>query len=120
MNNERRIIPIYYTTELGSRPARDFIDSLSEKEADRMNWVLDLFAILPPPISTKYFKKLAGTEHIWEVRLQLARIELRLLGFMDGSKLILTNGFKKKSGKTPPQEIEVAVYHRKRYYLRKA
>jgi len=67
-----------------------------------------------------YLKKLTATHGIWEVRASSGRLEIRLLGFPDGPLLILTNGFLKKSSKTPPQEIEVAEHHRKRYYRTKA
>jgi Phage derived protein Gp49-like (DUF891) len=70
-----------------------------------------------PVVPVQYFKKLVGTEDLWEVRIQLGNDIFRLLGFLEqGQVVVLTNGFAKKSQKTPPQEIGVAE-QRKREYL---
>jgi phage-related protein len=43
-----------------------------------------------------------------------------LLGFFDSDNLvILTNGFAKKTQKTPPQEIDLAEQRKKDYLNRK-
>ena len=71
-------------------------------------------------VSQEYFKKLQNTDGIWEVRVQQGNNAFRLLGFMDGGKLvILTNGFFKKTQKTPPQEIALAEQRKKEYLERK-
>jgi phage-related protein len=68
-------------------------------------------------VPRQYFKKLVDTEGIWEIRIQLGNDIFRLLGvFESGTLLILTNGFAKKTQKTPPQEISLAI-HRKQEYL---
>jgi len=65
-------------------------------------------------------KKLVNTEGIWEVRVQFGGNIFRLLGFFDGSTLlILTNGFAKKSQKTPRREIELAMRRKNEYLSRK-
>jgi phage-related protein len=68
----------------------------------------------------QYFKKLVDSDDIWEVRIQFGNDIFRLLGFFDGVALIiLTNGFAKKTQKTPPQEIELAVRRKDDYLERK-
>lgn len=68
-------------------------------------------------IPAQYFKKLIGTEDIWEVRVQIGGDTIRMLGFLHGSRLlILTNGFAKKTRKVPAREINLAE-RRKRDYL---
>lgn len=68
----------------------------------------------------QYFKKLAGSEDIWEVRVQFGSDIFRLLGFFEsGSVLVLTNGFSKKTQKTPPQEIALAIRRKHEYLARK-
>jgi len=43
-----------------------------------------------------------------------------LLGFFDGGALfILTNGFAKKTQKTPPQEIALAIRRKEEYLARR-
>ena len=59
-------------------------------------------------VPKQYFKKLEGTQEIWEVRADLANDAFRLLGFWDeGQLIILTNAFAKKTQKTPQSEIEL-------------
>ncbi len=71
-------------------------------------------------IPRQYFKKLADSEGIWEVRIQFGNDIFRLLGFFDGGTLlILTNGFAKKTQKTPPQEIALAVRRKEEYFARR-
>jgi len=71
-------------------------------------------------VPRQYFKKLAGSEGIWEVRIQFGNDVFRLLGFFDGgSLLILTNGFVKKTPKTPPLEIALAVRRKEEYLARR-
>ncbi len=83
-----------------------------------MTWVLRLLKRLPI-IPIQYFKKLVGTNDIWEVRVQFGGNIFRLLGFFDKENVVvLTNGFAKKSQKTPEQEIVLAE-QRKQDYLKR-
>ena len=80
-----------------------------------MNLIEDL-AFVPK----QYFKKLDGTDDIWEVRIDAGNDTFRLLGFFDkGSLVILTNGFAKKTKKTPTSEISLAEQRKKDYENRK-
>jgi phage-related protein len=91
----------FYRTRSGNRPVEDFLDSLSGKQAQKVVWVLRLIEELDV-VPRQYLKKLVSTEDIWEVHVQLGGNIYRLLGFFDGSTLlILTNGFAKKSQKIP-------------------
>lgn len=109
---------IFYKTDSGNSPAQEFIDSLSDKQAKKVAWVLRLVRDLETT-PTKYFKKLINSDDIWEVRVQMGGNIFRLLGFFDEPQLIiLTNGFQKKSQKTPKHEIELAK-SRKQCYLKR-
>ena len=84
-----------------------------------MTWVLSLVEN-QPRVPIEYFKKLTGTSGLWEVRIQSGSDIFRLLGFMDDGKLVvLTNGFAKKSQKTPPNEIQIAEDRKTDYLQRK-
>ena len=107
---------IFYRTETGSTPVVDFLDSLSGKPAQKVLWVLRLIQELDM-IPSQYLKKLVNTDDIWEVRIQVGNNIFRLLGFfVENNVFILTNGFTKKTQKTPLQEINLAQ-QRKRDYL---
>jgi phage-related protein len=71
-------------------------------------------------VPRQYFKKLVDSEGIWEVRIQIGDDIFRLLEFFDGGTLlILTNRFAKKTQKTPPQEIGLAVRRKNDYFARR-
>ena len=71
-------------------------------------------------VPQQYFKKLAGTNGLWEIRVQIAANNYRLLGFFDGATLlILTGAFLKKQQKTSQREIELAQNRRDEYYQRR-
>jgi len=109
----------FYRTESGKSPVGDFLDSLSGKQAQKVIWVLRLVEELDV-VPRQYLKKLVNTDDIWEVRVQFGGNIFRLLGFFDGATLmILTNGFAKKSQKTPRQEIELATRRKNEYLSRK-
>jgi phage-related protein len=72
-----------------------------------------------PVVPQQYFKKLEGTRDIWEVRADFGSDAFRLLGFWDeGRLIILTNGFAKKTQKTPGREIALAERRRRDYLNR--
>lgn len=109
----------FFKTSTGKSPVDEFLESLSTKEACKVFWVLRLVAELPS-IPAEYFKKLKNTDGIWEVRASQANNEFRLLGFFDdGNLVILTNGFAKKSQKTPLEQIALAEQRKNEYIKRK-
>ena len=112
----RRIF--FYVTENGTCPVQEFLDSLPEKAFQKVVWVLNLITELER-IPTTYFKKLRGSNDIWECRIQFGPETYRLLGFFDNDSLIvLTHGIKKKSRKTPEKEIQRAENLKKEYFRR--
>jgi phage-related protein len=67
-----------------------------------------------------YFKKLTGTEDLWECKIQYSSNIYRIFCFFDShAVVILTHGFEKKSMKIPRQEIERAESYRRDYLKRK-
>jgi phage-related protein len=91
---------------------------LTAKQARKVTWVLQLVETLER-VPIQYFKKLEGTDGIWEVRADLGRDPFRLLGFFDkGNLVILTNGFAKKSQNTPVSEIKLAEQRKTAYLTR--
>jgi hypothetical protein len=59
---------IFYKTSSGKCPIQEFLDSLSGKVAQKVIWVLKILEDLDI-IPVTYFKKLSGTEDIWECRI---------------------------------------------------
>ncbi|MCF8296830.1 MAG: type II toxin-antitoxin system RelE/ParE family toxin [Melioribacteraceae bacterium] len=80
---------------------------INGKQAQKIAWTLRVIRDLDF-VPQEYFKKLKPIQ-IWEVRVQVGNNIFRILGFIDGKNLIvLTNGFQKKTQKTPNKEIELA------------
>ena len=109
----------FYKTKTGSSPVGEFLDTLSDKQAQKILWVLKLIQELDR-IPVQYFKKLVKTDDIWEVRVTIAGNIFRILCFFDGKELIiLANSFQKKTQKTPHKEIKIAEQRKKEYLKRK-
>ncbi|MFT4926005.1 MAG: phage-related protein [Phenylobacterium sp.] len=109
----------FYTTENGRCPVIEFLNTLTDKETQKVTWVLELIKELDN-VPTSYLKKLTNTDGIWEVRAQAGNNIFRLLGFFEGANLIILNhGFQKKTQKTPKSEIKTAQRRQKDYLLRK-
>jgi len=110
----------FYENSSGQLPVEEFLDSLTDQQARKVTWVMRLVEQLQV-VPGQYFKKLFGTEHIWEIRVQVGGNIFRILGFMDvNNRVVLTNGFAKKSQKAPQQEIALAEQRRQDYYQRRA
>ena len=109
----------FYRTASGDCPVEEFLDSLGPKQTQKVTWVLQVVKDLPM-VPKQYFKKLEGTDDLWEVRAEFGGDAFRLLGFWDAGRLVvLTNGFAKKTQKTPAREIELAAQRKRDYLNRK-
>ena len=109
----------YYRTAAGTCPVEEFLDSLNAKLVQKVLWVLRAVQELPR-VPQQYFKKLEGRDDLWEVRAEFGGDAFRLLGFWDAGRLILlTNGFAKKTQKTPERELALAEQRKRDYLSRK-
>ena len=112
-------IVTFYKTIDGKCPIEDFLNSLSGKVAQKVTWVLSLLEDMDI-VPSSYFKKLTGSEGIWECRIQFGSNAYRIFCFFDDkSVVVLTNGFVKKSQKTPQSEIEKAEAYRRDFLERR-
>jgi len=122
---------ILYHLESGRCPVEEFLNSLTNKQFEKMAFVFDLIEQLDM-IPREYFKKLEGTDDIWEVRaqqgtdgiwevrVQQGRNIFRLLGFFDEKNLVVLNhAFAKKSQKIPKKEIVIAEQRKQDYFKQK-
>ena len=110
---------IFYRTQTNECPIEQFLDSLNSKQAQKVTWVLQLVEELELVPAT-YFKKLTNTDDLWEIRVQQGNNIFRILGFFDAVNfVVLTNGFQKKTQKTPKSEILLSEQRKKDYLTRK-
>jgi len=99
----------FYKANSGSSPITEFLDSLPGKVAKKITWVLSLIEELEI-VPTKYLKKVEGVSNVYECRIDFGGNTYRLLGFFfQGTFLVLTNGFMKKTKKIPKEEINLCI-----------
>ena len=109
----------FYETAGGAVPAKEFIDKLTVKQKLKVAWQLKIIQEEGRNLHTKYFKKLSPSD-IWEIRVQMGGINIRLLGFFDGNEfLILNHGFIKKTQNIPKKELDLAIERCSDYKERK-
>ncbi len=96
---------VFYRTESGDCPVEEFLDALTAKQAQKVAWVMELIEDLEV-VPVKYFKKMTGTDDIWEIRVQSGNNIFRILGFMEVNNLVVLNhAFQKKTQKTPGEGL---------------
>ena len=106
----------YYRLPNGSYPAEDFILSLDYKMQAKVFRLLMLLEEYGNLLHEPYSKHV--DDGIFELRARQGNDTARVLYFfVTGRKAILTNGFIKKTQKTPKEEIELAKKYRSDYFL---
>ena len=96
----------------GRVPAREFVDSLDDKAAARVDAFIERLRIYGNRMEGKFVKKL--TVDIFELRVkQFDRIFRVLFFYQRGMLIVITSGFQKKTGDTPSIEIARAERLRK-------
>jgi phage-related protein len=110
----------YIQNGMGKPVVEEFMDSLDEKARNKVFYVLKLareLGILP----RTFFKRLEGTDGLYELRIQYAGQIYRILCFFwENGTLVLTHGFQKKTQKTPRSEIQVAERWKRMYVQSKS
>ena len=103
-----RVRSLYFTDEF-----RDFYDSLSLKVRNKFDYVLTMIAS-EKIVSTKFVKHLVSYD-LYEMRVSVGNNEYRTIlfavdndNFILSTKVILLNGFMKKSNKDYVKQIEIA------------
>ena len=97
----------------------DFYKSQDSKIQLKIEYVLDLVRF-ERQVPIKFFKKLESTNGIYEVRVITSQKSIRILCFQDeGTLVVLTNAFVKKTQKTPKNEIKLAEHLKVQYLKQK-
>lgn len=74
----------------------------------KIEYVLDLVRF-EERVPARFFKFLAGSDGIYEIRVITTFKNIRILCFFDeGILIVVTNSFIKKTSKTPKKEIRLA------------
>lgn len=96
---------VFYESENGEKPVEIFLDSLNPKMRAKMLRSILIIKEYGYQTRMPYSEELE--DGIFELRAKVGSDISRVLYFfMVGRKVILTNGFIKKTQKTPREEIE--------------
>ena len=107
----------FYDTEDGKCPVGDFISSLDAKMQAKVFRTIDLLENNGTDLRAPYSSPL--NDGIFELRIkQGSNITRVLYFFFIGNKAILTNGFIKKTQKTPTGQIILAKKYKADYERR--
>lgn len=111
MNNDFRRNIVYYENHY-----LEFFETLTPEVRKKFNWTLQLISTVDR-VPVKYFKHLTNSSGIYEVRVESSSNIYRVFCFFDkGNLIVLTNGFQKKTQKTPKIELELAEKLKKQYF----
>ena len=113
----RKFKLIVYEKEKGEIPVEEFLDSINPKMRAKIFGLLSILQENGNMLREPYSKYLE--DGIFELRCKLGNDITRVLYFFYyEEKIILTNGFIKKSKKTPKKEIQIAKNRRKDFIER--
>ncbi|MCM1047875.1 MAG: type II toxin-antitoxin system RelE/ParE family toxin [Clostridiales bacterium] len=107
----------FYTKDNGEKPAKEFILSLDTKMRAKILGIISVLEEKGNQLREPYSKHL--TDGIFEIRGKVGTDITRVLYFFYyDKKIIMTNGFVKKTQETPKNEIKLAKAYRKDYLER--
>ena len=108
----------FYETTTGECPVEEFIKSQDVKMRAKIYRTLELLEERGNTLRMPWSEHLV--DGIFQLRMQVGNNITRVLYFfVVGKKIIVTNGFVKKTQETPPSEIELAKEYRDEYFARK-
>jgi len=108
----------FYETETGKIPVKDFLIELPLHLRTKATQEINLLQELGNELREPYSKHIKNG--VFELRVKFSNDIARIFYFFFvGEKIILTNGFIKKTQKTPTGEIEKALKYKKDYERRK-
>jgi len=105
MDTELRLQVIFYKTDSGNEPVREWLKSLSRE--DRRIIGEDIKTVqFGWPLGMPLVRKLEAG--LWETRSKLDNRIARVLFTVDDAVMVLLHGFIKKSEKTPTNDLNLA------------
>ena len=107
----------FYDTSEGQCPVQEFLDSLEPKIKAKTLRTIDLLETNGPELREPYSGSIG--DGIFELRTkQGSNITRVFYFFFVGQKAILTNGFVKKTQKTPKADLDLAQKYKSDYERR--
>lgn len=108
----------FYRTERGECPVEEFMGTLEGKMQQKTLRAISLLKDFGNQLREPFSKPISNG--IFELRVKLGTDIVRIMYFFhEGRVIILTNGFVKKTQKTPKKEIVLAERYRDDYIKRR-
>ena len=112
MAKVKKITAVFFATETGAEPVRDWLKDLSK--ADRIKIGGDICTVeLGWPSGMPVCRTLG--DGLYEVRTRLSDRTARVLFGIEGDEMLLLHGFIKKSQKTPKDDLAMARNRLRKY-----
>jgi phage-related protein len=114
MKAERPLKVVFFKTETGNEPVREWLKELSKEDCK----------VIGTDILTVQYAWPAGKplvdnlgDGLWEVRSRLSNRSARTLFVVVDEEIVLLHGFIKEQQRTPQDELELAKKRKKQYLL---
>ena len=102
---------VFYSSEDGKEPVAEFLDSLEAKMSAKLVGLMEILEEKGTELRMPYSEHIE--DGIFELRCKQGNNITRVMYFFYvGKKIVVTNGFIKKTQKTPPKELKLAKERR--------
>lgn len=110
---------VVYYVENNKSPVVEFIMEQSPKEQAKILREIDLLEEFGLFLGMPHVRKLKKSNDLWELRIKHSSSIFRIFFFtIKDVKLVLLHGFRKKTNRTPKQEINIALKRMQKYIER--
>ena len=116
MSNLQKILPAkFFCTTSGSEPVREWLRDLNRE--DRYIIGEDIKTLkFGWPIGMPLCRSITGHKDLWEIRSKITGGRIaRVIFYVREGEMILLHGFIKKTQKTLPNDLDVAMKRRKEH-----
>ena len=114
MKAERPLNVVFFKTEAGNEPVREWLKELSKEDCKVIG--TDILTVQYAwPVGKPLVDNLG--DGLWEVRSRLSNRIARTLFVVVDEEIVLLHGFIKKQQRTPQDELELAKKRKKQYLL---
>jgi phage-related protein len=92
-----------------------FYNQQKTKVKEKILWTFKIIEVVQQ-VPKEYLKYIEDTEGLYEIRIHSGTVIVRFFCFFDeGQLVVIANGFRKKTKKTPKQEIHRAIKIKEEY-----
>lgn len=100
----------FYLDRHGREPVREFLATLSRKARAAIDSDIKLLQEFGTLVGTPTVRPITGVRKLWELRTKTTDGAIRIFYVaITGRKFVLLHGFLKKTNKTPPAELAIAI-----------